>query len=149
MIRKSTGEYPKDWPAIAIAVKETADWKCVRCGHRHDIENGFMLTVHHLDLNKSNCAWWNIPALCQKCHLQIQHKVVMEQPYMFPHSEWFKPYVAAYYGVVECVFEGTYDYYESLVKVPREQVMARLDELLAYGQGMTPIPGTDHFEEAW
>jgi hypothetical protein len=149
MIRKSTGEYPVNWKEIAKAVKDAAGWKCIRCEHTHDIEGGYMLTVHHLDLNKSNCAWWNIVALCQKCHLQIQHKVVMEQPYMFPHSEWFKPYVAAYYGVVECVFEMTLDYYESLKTVPVETVQARMDELLILGLGMTPIPGTDHFEEAW
>ena len=76
MPRHSTGEYPRNWGEIADAIKNFADWKCVRCGHPHDIESGHM-TVHHLDLNKSNCAWWNLAALCQKCHLTIQAKVVM------------------------------------------------------------------------
>lgn len=135
MIRKSIGEYPKNWRDIALDVKGIAGWKCVRCGHRHDIEGGYMLTVHHLDLNKSNCAWWNIVALCQKCHLQIQHKVVMEQPYMFRHSEWFKPYVAAYYGVAANLLPGTYNYYDSKVMVRREFV-DDFTEYLLRSQGM-------------
>lgn len=98
MPRKSTGEYPPNWKEIAQDVKEAANWRCVRCQHPHDVEAGYMLTVHHLDLNKSNCEWWNLAALCQKCHLQIQHKVVMERDWMFEHSEWFKPYVAGYYA---------------------------------------------------
>jgi hypothetical protein len=148
MPRKSTGEYPPNWKEIALAVKDAANWKCVRCEHPHDIEGGFMLTVHHLDLNKSNCAWWNIVALCQKCHLKIQHKVVMEQPYMFPHSDWFKPYVAAYYGAVEGLLPMTYDYFDSLLIVRRKFVEEFMDYLLGLGQGMTLIAGTPH-EEAW
>ena len=149
MIRKSIGEYPPNWAEIAIAVKDAAEWRCVRCNHRHDIPAGYMLTVHHLDLHPNNCAWWNIPALCQKCHLQIQHKVVMEQPYMFPHSPWFWSYVAAYYGVVEGLLPMTENYFDSLILVRREFVMSNLDYLLSLGSAMTPIPGTDHFEEAW
>ncbi|MCF6277684.1 MAG: HNH endonuclease, partial [Anaerolineales bacterium] len=91
-------DYPENWAEIARAVKDAADWKCVRCGHAHDPASGYTLTVHHLDLNPANCAWWNIPALCQRCHLQIQNKVVMRRQWMFEHSEWFKPYVAGYYA---------------------------------------------------
>lgn len=149
MPRKSTGEYPPNWKEIAKAVKDAAGWKCVRCGHRHDPENGYTLTVHHLDIDPSNCAWWNIPALCQRCHLQIQSKVVMEQPFMFPHSEWFKPYVAAYYAVVEGLLPMTRNYYDSLVISRREFVEQWMDYFLKMGQGFTPILGTDHFEEAW
>ena len=29
------GLYPKDWPAIARAVKERAFWRCQTCGARH------------------------------------------------------------------------------------------------------------------
>ncbi len=57
-----------------------------------------MLTVHHLDMNPANCAWWNLAALCQVCHLHIQHKVVLERPFFFEHSPWFKPHVAGYYA---------------------------------------------------
>ena len=98
MPRKSTGDYPPNWDEIADQAKDEADWKCVRCDHPHDPAAGYTLTVHHLDLNKSNCAWWNLLALCQRCHLQIQNKVVMERRWMFEHSEWFKPYVAGFYA---------------------------------------------------
>ena len=119
MKRKSTGYYPENWKEIAVAIKQEAGWKCVRCGEPHDPITGHTLTVHHLDINPANCEWWNIPALCQRCHLTIQSKVIIEQPYMFEHSEWFKPYVAGYYA--------------HLAGLPtdREYVMAHLDELLA------------------
>lgn len=98
MKRHSTSQYPPDRPAIALKVKQDAGWKCVRCGHIHDPEVGYCLTVHHLDLSPANCEWWNTPALCQRCHLHIQGKVIMERPWMLEHSEWFKPYVAGYYA---------------------------------------------------
>ena len=94
MPRRSTGEYPPDWPTIAEAVKEAAGWRCVRCDHPHDPASGHTLTaqscvlcrVHHLDLDPSNCRWWNTPALCQHCHLSFQGRVVMEQGWMLEHS---------------------------------------------------------------
>ena len=86
-------EYPDDWPAIAKAVKDAAGWKCVRCGHPHDVAAGYVLTVHHLDMDKANCEWWNLAALCQRCHLKIQARVSMAQGYLFEHAEWMKPYV--------------------------------------------------------
>lgn len=78
-------------------------------------------TVHHLDGNKANCVWWNLLALCQRCHLQIQGKVNPDQPYMLEHSDWFKPYVAGFYAKK---YEGR--------DITREQAMAELDRLLAY-----------------
>ena len=121
MIRKSTGKYPDNWKEIANQVKNDAAWRCVRCGHSHDIETGYVLTVHHLDINPSNCAWWNIPPLCQRCHLHIQAKVVMEQDWMFGHSEWFKPYVAGYYAHLNGLPEN------------KEYVNKNLDDLLKMG----------------
>lgn len=119
MKRKSTGEYPADWIEIALRVKQDAGWKCVRCGQPHDPATGYCLTVHHLDLNPANCEWWNIPALCQRCHLTIQGKVIMEQPYMFEHSEWFKPYAAGYYA------------HQRGLPTDREYIMTHLQELLS------------------
>lgn len=118
MPRQSKGEYPDNWDQIATAVKDAADWKCVRCGKEHDPPAGYCLTVHHLDLDPSNCEWWNIPALCQRCHLTIQAKVDMEQVFMFEHSDWFKPYVAGYYASLRG--EDT----------TREYVEENLDDLL-------------------
>lgn len=90
-----SGEYPTNWKEIATRRKDAANWKCVRCKNPHCVESGHVLTVHHLDGNKSNCADWNLAALCQRCHLHIQSKVRMDQAFMFDHSEWFKPYVDA------------------------------------------------------
>lgn len=80
-----------------------------------------ILTVHHLDGDKSNCEWWNLLSLCQRCHLQIQTRLNPELPYFLEHSDWFKPYAAGFYAKK---YEG--------VNLTREQVAARLDELLGY-----------------
>lgn len=123
MKRKSTGDYPDNWAEIARQVKEDAGWRCVRCGHPHEPETGHCLTVHHLDLDPSNCRWWNIPALCQRCHLAIQAKVIMERSWLLEHSDWFKPYVAGYYAWTVFGLETT-----------RAQVEAKLQYLLDAGQ---------------
>lgn len=82
-----------------------------------------ILTVHHLDGNKLNCRWWNLAALCQRCHLTIQGRVKMGRPYFLEHSEWFKPYAAGFYAWTR--------FGEDLT---REEVAARLDELLSQEQ---------------
>lgn len=80
-----------------------------------------ILTVHHFDGDKANDAWWNTLALCQRCHLEIQSKVDPRIPFFFEHSDWLKPYVAGFYAKK---YEGK--------DLTREEVMARLQELLAY-----------------
>lgn len=80
-----------------------------------------ILTVHHFDGDKANCRWWNLLALCQRCHLKIQARVNPQQPYMFEHSDWFKPYVAGFYAMK---YEGK--------DLTRAEVMLRLDELLSH-----------------
>lgn len=79
-----------------------------------------ILTVHHLDGCKANCRWWNLAALCQRCHLQIQGKVQMARVWPWEHSEWFRPYVAGYYA--HCYLGED---------LSRAETEARLDELLA------------------
>lgn len=79
-----------------------------------------ILTVHHLDEDKMNCRWWNLVALCQRCHLRMQRQVVMNRPWHFEHSEWFKPYAAAFYAFKYLGEDLT-----------REETMKRQDELLA------------------
>lgn len=118
-----TGQYPPEWPVIAKQVKEEAGWRCVRCGHPHDPASGYTLTVHHLTGNKSQCQWWNVAPLCQRCHLKIQAKVVMHRPWYLPHSEWFKPFVAGYYAFVHGLPDD------------KASVLAHVDELIALGQG--------------
>jgi 5-methylcytosine-specific restriction endonuclease McrA len=117
-MRQSINDYPPDWPEIAKAVKEEAGWKCKRCGHVHDPRVGYTLTVHHLDLNPANNAWWNIPPLCQRCHLHIQSRVIIERLWLYEHSEWFKPYVAGYYAK------------QFGLPDDKDYVLAHLDELL-------------------
>lgn len=124
-MRKSISSYPADWKEIARQAKDAAGWKCVRCGHEHDPKAGYCLTVHHLTIDPANCAWWNLAALCQRCHLQIQAKVVMERPWILPHSEWFRPYAAGFYAAMNGLPDD------------RDYVAAHIDELIALGQGVT------------
>lgn len=97
---KGTGEYTTDWPKIALVLKALQGWKCERCKKPHRTPSqgvtGQVLTVHHLDGDKGNNLNWNLAVLCQRCHLTIQAKVVMEQEYMLEHTEWFKPHVQGY-----------------------------------------------------
>lgn len=82
-----------------------------------------ILTVHHLLLGndaKRDLRWWNLVALCQRCHLTIQRKVLMEQVYVGEHTPWFRPYAAGWYA---------WSYLGE--NLTREQTLARLDELLA------------------
>lgn len=43
MKRKSQGNYPEDWSEIAKAVKDAAEWRCIRCGHAHEPGAGYTL----------------------------------------------------------------------------------------------------------
>ena len=92
------------------------------CSHTEDGKLR-ILTVHHLDGHKANNAWWNLLALCQVCHLQIQGKVIPEQPYLWPHTNWFKPYVCGFYA-----------HYYGGEAITREQADATPDRWLAMGQ---------------
>ena len=92
-------DYPENWPNIAARIKGIAGWRCVRCKHPHDAATGHVLTVHHLDGNKANCADWNLAALCQRCHLKIQARVKLDQGFfesVLPVSPWFKPHLEGY-----------------------------------------------------
>lgn len=123
MTRKGTGDYPPGWPGFAAKLKEEAGWACVRCGHPHDPASGHTLTVHHGTMAKDEPFehWWAFWVLCQRCHLQIQHKVILDRPWvMAEHSPWFRVYAAGYYA---WKYLG--------VTLSRPEVMARLDELLA------------------
>lgn len=122
-VTRFSGIYTDDWRNVARGVKDTSNWMCARCGNPHDRATGHVLTVHHLDGNKGNNAWWNVVPLCQRCHLTIQGKVRMERPWLLAHSDWFKPYVAGYYAF----YFGLPD--------DRAFVDARIDALIALGQG--------------
>lgn len=118
-MRRFTNDYNRDGKEKRKAAREAAGNRCIRCGHAN--EPGWILTTHHFDGDKSNDAWYNLLALCQRCHLHIQGKVDPEVPFFFEHSAWLKPYVAGFYAKKYAGLDLT-----------REEVMARLDELLAY-----------------
>lgn len=98
------GEYPPDWKEIAHKVKEEEGWKCERCGQSHvqDAATGHMLTVHHLDGNKSNVKRWNLAALCQRCHLRLENKVCMDQLiFDFRVRPWFRKHYQGWLKTLE------------------------------------------------
>lgn len=132
------GAYPPEWPEIAKAVKDAADWMCIRCGHFHEPETGHTLTVHHFDGDKANCRWWNLLALCQRCHLQIQGRVNPEAPYFLEHSQWAKPYVAGFYAAK----------YQQRPDITRTQAEHELDALLALERLDNPTNGQAHPPES-
>lgn len=115
------GEYAPDGKQTRRAAREAAGNKCIRCGHPNDFASGHVLTTHHFDGDKSNDAWWNLMALCQRCHLKVQGKVDPRIPFFLEHSEWAKPYMAGFYAKK---YEGK--------DIPREEAELRMAELLAY-----------------
>lgn len=83
--------YPPNWEEIANQIKDQAGWECEHCGHPHDPPAGYTLTVHHLDMDPANCAYENLVALCQRCHLRIQAKYKVGQMVMpFAIMDWMK-----------------------------------------------------------
>jgi len=69
-------EYPDNWEWLSRQVRKRNDGKCELC----DAENGkphwktgskVVLTVHHIDSDKSNNSEINLISLCQRCHLRL------------------------------------------------------------------------------
>lgn len=88
-----------------------------------------ILTVHHLNGIKHDCRWWNLAALCQRCHLTIQAKVYMQRwSHPFPHTPWFRPHAAGWYAVKYLGADLT-----------REESALREAELLALEQTHAPL----------
>jgi hypothetical protein len=96
--RTARGDYPPEWPAVAWLVKVISGWRCERCRRPHSgtMADGFGLTVHHLDRRKWNLEHWNLAALCQRCHLHIEHHVEFYRDWPFAHSLWMAVHVADY-----------------------------------------------------
>lgn len=82
-----------------------------------------ILTVHHLNEVKADLRWWNLVALCQRCHLLIQRKVTMDHPWPWEHSDWFRPYAAGFYA---SKYLGE--------ELSREETEERLEMILAMGR---------------
>lgn len=89
-----------EWTPCDIECDHGGPWRHAPfASDEHVVEAQWrILTVHHLDEDKSNCRWWNLVALCQRCHLRMQRAVVMDRPWHYEHSEWFKPYAAGFYA---------------------------------------------------
>jgi len=75
--------YPPNWDAIALAVKQAANWTCEECGREcwkpGEITSEaiqadrsrwatFTLTVAHLNHRPEDCRPENLRALCAPCH---------------------------------------------------------------------------------
>ncbi len=77
---ENRARYPKDWPAISLARRQAAGWKCEWCsaenGKPHPVTGSkVVLTVAHvLDPTPENVAPENLAALCQRCHLNHDRK---------------------------------------------------------------------------
>lgn len=89
----AAGRYPPEWPQVAWLVKALAGWRCERCEAAHG-PIPRVLTVHHLDGDKANLEHWNLAALCQRCHLQVQNRVNFYQLWPLPHTRWMARHVA-------------------------------------------------------
>jgi len=140
--------YPLEWAAIKDMIRAQAGRRCERCHHPyqpgehgngkwspcdHQCDHGGpwrhvdgkigalwrILTVHHLNGNKADCRWWNLAALCQRCHLTIQGRVILERAFILEHSEWFRPHAAGWYALKYLGLE-----------LSREETLERLEELL-------------------
>ena len=88
----------RDWATETRVYRAVvvADSACDdQCRHIGDCKQR-TLTVHHLDGDKANCRLWNLAALCQQCHLQIQAKVCWDQTYFGEHIEWMLWHIQQY-----------------------------------------------------
>lgn len=130
-------KYPKNWRQIAIDVKAEAGGHCIRCGHVHDPQGFYVLTVHHLDGDKTNCEWWNLAALCQRCHLRIQGRVNVRQGFLFPelHSDWLLPLLKGF-AEAECPNAADMFHNDQRLKSPAHGSECSLCE----GRGWIPGP---------
>lgn len=67
--------YPPDWSELRVKVLERAGNKCELCGKKNyslsDKGTRVVLTVHHIDNQKSRRNLINLIALCNKCHLRL------------------------------------------------------------------------------
>ena len=71
-------------------------WRCELCGVKNGIRPD-VLTVHHLDSNKWNLLPWNLAALCQRCHREVQWTIDFYQANLTgAYPGWLRTHVEAY-----------------------------------------------------
>lgn len=75
-------EYPEEWEAISLSIKQRAGWRCEHCGADQGLphpETGaeVFLAAAHLDHDPQHNDPSNLAALCQRCHNQhdAQHRL--------------------------------------------------------------------------
>lgn len=82
---ENKARYPKDWKAIAAAIRERGadrcegspyypDCRAVNGGYHPVTGSRVVLTVAHLDHTPENCEPTNLRAMCQRCHLTYDAK---------------------------------------------------------------------------
>jgi hypothetical protein len=132
-------------------VRGRAGWRCELCG----VKNGAppnLLTVHHLDGNKWNLLPWNLAALCQNCHRQVQWTLDFCQSTLTDiYPEWLRQHVGAYNawartkGRVRTTFTSFHLFFEEdaakLLGIPFETVMQTALIPVAYTKGVKFKPG--------
>ena len=91
-------DYPLDWADISLKVRRKAGFKCENCGHVDNALEGRLLTVHHLDRNTKNNSYWNLAALCQRCHLSLQGKFRPGQLPLLDPPRWLARHISGLKG---------------------------------------------------
>ncbi|MBW4599865.1 MAG: HNH endonuclease [Calothrix sp. FI2-JRJ7] len=74
--------YPSNWKELTIDIKNSAEWKCQKCGRicikpgdtipsdwSKSRRHAHKLQVHHWDRNPANNSVSNLAVLCAGCHL--------------------------------------------------------------------------------
>lgn len=69
-------KYPYEWSKISIEVRKKAKNTCELCGAKNykphwKTGSKVILTVHHIDGDTKNNSYYNLIALCQRCHLRL------------------------------------------------------------------------------
>lgn len=67
-------QYHPKWTLIRRLILNRSSYRCECCGanqrEEHPITGSIVyLTIAHLDRNRNNNQFWNLAALCQRCHL--------------------------------------------------------------------------------
>lgn len=72
------GLYPENWTEVTVWLKGRVDRHCEVCGEKFNGEPGRCLTVHHLDLDRSNNRHWNLIVVCYGCKDGLENSFIME-----------------------------------------------------------------------
>jgi len=72
-------DYPDNWEWLSKQVRKRANGQCELCpaeqGKPHwKTGSKVVLTVHHIDGDRTNNSELNLIALCQRCHLRLDQE---------------------------------------------------------------------------